>query len=551
MNMVEAPLLRATPSPQLNEAVATCSEGDSDHILRDTLSTPSLDELQERCTTLLKEVQVFADHLKEKKLEHTVELAPIRNAVLSELNTLNKYASKPETDQLIHSLRSSNLFFYEAVWTTAKRSSGVVNFSKRIHWKAIPGQKTDSRIGGISPRGKSKNGTTKKRRDWSVMVDIIAENGAEWVRVSTISESRLLFQLARMGWDRGDQSSDTEEEEETAVKAPVREEDGSDDDNDHDEISILRMAEELATASVATRIRYKHPRVHFVLPKIYEGKIAEIDSIIKDMRSTGALVETANTLIHLPVPKLESSLVNMTINELAHLSQTLNLDCTVLLALVSDLSHARIVEEPWFQKISAIWLQHQIQNEEKVKLLTSTLYPVLSARPLVCTKEAAKRMREIVDTIGTETEKRRMSILMGDEGPLQELLSEEWAKLSAYTTPSGFKKPIKIVDQDNHGDLHPSFCRRLAEKVADQLTPINQSVFLYGWRSGCTTLTSNRVVRQIETIIEENRGDGEEHVVGPSVWLCKTSRSLVGKEKDRKVPDGFESRQARRNGGDG
>ncbi len=546
--MVDAASLHTSPPQQLKETSDPCSDGDGDHL---PLSTPTIDELQERCRTLLKEVQVFAEYLKEQKLEHAVELAPIRNAVQSELNTLHKYASKPETDQLLHSLRSSNLFFYEAVWTTAKRSSGVVNFSKRIHWKTIPGKNTDSRIGNISPHGHSKNETTKKRRGWSVMVDIIAENGAEWIRVSTISESRLLFQLARMGWDRGDRSSDTEEEEEAAVTASLHGEDSSENDDEHDEISILRVAEELATASKATRIRYKHPRVHFVLPKIYEGKIAEVDNIIKDMRSTGALVETANTLVHLLVPTLESSLANMTIDEFAHLSQTLNLDCTVLLALVSDLSHARIVEEPWFQKMSATWLQHQIQNEEKVKLLTSTLYPVLSARPLVCTKEAAKRMREIVDTIGTDTEKRRMSILMGDQGLLQELLTEEWAKLSAYTTPSGFKMPIEIVDQDNHGDLHPSFCPRLAEKVADQLTPINQSVFLYGWRSGCTTLTSNRVVRQIETIIEENRGDGEEHVVGPSVWLCKTSRSLVGKEKDRKVPAGFESRQAKRSGGDG
>ena len=73
----------------------------------------------------------------------------------------------------------------------------------------------------------------------------------------------------------------------------------------------------------------------------------------------------------------------------------------------------------------------------------------------------------------------------------------------------------------------------VAQNVAKNLSSINQSVFMYGWYTGMTTISSNRTVaKDIETSIEANRTREDEK--GPDVWLCPTARSLVGKEKTRR-----------------
>jgi hypothetical protein len=75
----------------------------------------------------------------------------------------------------------------------------------------------------------------------------------------------------------------------------------------------------------------------------------------------------------------------------------------------------------------------------------------------------------------------------------------------------------------------------VSRKVAKILSDINYSVFMYGWSTAVTTISSNRtVVKQIETTIEEHR-NGDERLEGPPVWVCDTARSLAGKDKDRKM----------------
>lgn len=72
----------------------------------------------------------------------------------------------------------------------------------------------------------------------------------------------------------------------------------------------------------------------------------------------------------------------------------------------------------------------------------------------------------------------------------------------------------------------------MAENVSEVLRGVNPSVFFFGWWSGLTTISSNRTVaKEIQKTIEENR-IGDE--VGPNIWLAPASRSLVGKEKERR-----------------
>lgn len=171
---------------------------------------------------------------------------------------------------------------------------------------------------------------------------------------------------------------------------------------------------------------------------------------------------------------------------------------------------------------------------------------------MVCTAEAATRMREIVEQIGTETERIRAKLLLNDEdaGNMdashscsnQPLLSL-FAAHSEYPVPPDLRLPITIKSASTTELLQ--HLPPIAQKVAEELSAINRSVFLYGWAKGITTMSSNRAVSKVvEGIVsgELTKHDGLEGglakvrapVAGPEVWICGTARSLVGKEKMRR-----------------
>jgi len=372
-------------------------------------------------------------------------------------------------------------------------------------------------------------------------VDIVAQNGEEWVKVSTVTETRLLFERAKAGWEDAGSSSGSERAGEDASEGSGVEE----------AVGLVKLAEDLRRASMAVRVRYRHPQVRFVLPKIREGDVPEVDDIIEGIRRTGAIVQCQNDL-EPPTDTVPAaaeaprSPTSISVNGFTHplhatfhsllpnpsstFTPTLNIDCTILLALVSDLSHGAIEPEPWFHRA----IKRQIDLEAKEPVLPSSLWPAMGSRDLVCTAEAATRMREIVDLIGTEAERVRTRLLMGDgedEGKrTREELVNAFAGVSEHEVPKEWRLPIRVVAKE---DVRLEGLPAVAKKVAERLTAINRSVFLYGWASGWTTITSNRTVAKlIESVVEENRTSEEDR--GPDLWLCPTARSLVGKEKGRR-----------------
>lgn len=450
-------------------------------------------------------------------------------------------SADPAAERTIHTLRSSNLPFYTAVWDAAKGSASLVTFNKRFYWDTPP-----TRI--------SKRTCGPKKH--CALVDIVAQGGEEWIKVSTITETRLLFDLAKAGWEGADSSSNSDGEEDGIVvtngnyinRSPTSNA-SNDSDEDSGQIELLRLASDLQRASRAVRIRYKHPHVRFVLPKISEGHTPEIDNTLTSIRATGATVQCGPSppqqpngssssprdhLLHNIFPRLIP-------NPHAPLTSTLNIDCTILLALVSDLSHQSTAPEPWFHAA----IRRQIDLEAKEQLLPSVLWPAMGGRDLVCTEEAAARMREIVNSIGTGEERQRTCLLLGDEATNPSTTRQKFQELSKYSIPSDWNIPIRIVQASiDLEQLDP-----LKKSVAKQLTAINQSVFLYGWLLGITTVSSNRTVaRLVEGIVEgvmegagaeedgggNQDGQGEDECTGPEIWLCETARSLVGKEKGRR-----------------
>ncbi|MCJ1371999.1 hypothetical protein MMC20_003220 [Loxospora ochrophaea] len=545
-------------------------------------SITKVEELLEKCHNLLSEIEQFQSFLVEQKKESAVELRQLRNSVNSELKSLEKLSTAdPSAERTIHALRSSNLPFYTAVWNTAKSCTGLITFFKRFYWQGPPAEILDK---------------AQKPEKRCALVDIVAQNGEEWIKVSTVTEARLLFEKAKAHWEDASSSPEESDEEEkekeemndelvaaisplnhnhnflptTALKESSKQNPNNDPNH---KLELLTVAHDLRLASLATRIRYKHPTIRFVLPKVSSGTSPEIDSIITSIRNTGVIVHCANNppphsspLIPIPLPTLFPSLLP---SPFPPLTPTLNLDCTILLALVSDLSHippttilsssSSSSQTPTTTTTPPTLhpsLLRQLTLETSSPLLPTTLYPALSSRHLVCTSPAATRMREITAQIGTPSEQARAELIFSSPSPLSS---------SASTLTTHLRLPIRIVPASDSATT-PLLLSRLppvAKSVAAKLSPINQSVFLYGWAEGIATVSSNRgVVRVVEECVGREGGEEEEEeeeeedqegakgkeesiknrddrgpIVepGPAVWLVEVARSLVGREKGRRV----------------
>jgi hypothetical protein len=471
----------------------------------------TIQDLIGRCTTMYDEVETYVAAViakqKQTRFQHHVEYRNLRDLFKNELAFLNKVANtKMDEEKARHFIVSSNLLYYEALWGAAKRTSGLQAFRKYFYWDKR-GRNTTKGKGGAS-RGKT-----------NALVDIVADEGAEWLRVSTLSEKRLLFDLAKLGW-----MNDSDSDDEMTDARPMTDDDG----DDEDQVDIVKHARQLARAARANPIRGRPPKVHFVLTRIVAGKTKEIDSLLDKIRATGATVQCAHDIP--PAPPLEVVLPNLLVDRSRALSDTLNIDCTILMALISDISHRDCPILDWYPGE----VRAQIQEEAEENLLPTHLYPAIASHSMVTTEEAADQMYVIVQTLATDAEKARADLLLGrgDYATKScEQLVLEWQAMSDHATPEGFKLPIRVVSSNMN-----TITERLpavAATLFNELGELNRAIFLYGWAEGLTTLSANRGrTRQIETVLnEQGLEEGED---GPHIWLCGESRSLIAKHGRRK-----------------
>ncbi|KAK6432858.1 hypothetical protein LTR95_010970 [Oleoguttula sp. CCFEE 5521] len=472
----------------------------------------ALSDLTRRADALLADLAAFKDYLKTVKQESSVEMAHFRGTVQSELSMLGRLATQPDSEAARHVARSSNLPFLETVWNVAKASKDMVALQKRIYFDPSATKGYDANSGQATI-----NGRPKRSRHNSTIVDVIANGGRSWTKVSLVTNNRIVFDLAKQGWCSG--GSDSEDEE---FNPP-------DQDDDHD-IPLVKVARELATAAKTLRIRTQHPAVTLILPRLEPDGRPEIEAIVKECRSLGVrIIHGKDVPSHQPVDDVVSSMMS---DPFDTFTDEINVDCTLLLALVSEFSHAKVRQEPWFHKA----LNRQVEIEDNENLLPSLLYPAMRNRRLVSTTEAVERMREIVLTIGTPSERARSAILLGeDPSKSPQQLIDEMQQWSAYEVPSTWLLPIKVVDAGENAIA--AGLPEVAHQVLHGQTSINKSVFLYGWSHGITTITSNRtVVKEIENRL--NKYEDLDDATWPRIWLCPTARSLVGKEKRGAKKDG-------------
>ncbi|OQE27393.1 hypothetical protein PENSTE_c004G01133 [Penicillium steckii] len=507
-------------------------------------------ELHGKCLNLLGEIDELQSLLnKTLRNPQLVEVRQFRSNVNSEFRMLQRLEEQMRAsndsnggeltsdaeNKFIHALRSSNLPFYQAVWNIARGScSGLVAMGKRFYWDRAA-QPLEDKI-KQNGEGSWEKKRPSKKKSKGVFVDIVADDGDEWVKVSTISESRVLFDMAKKGWEKDSEDEFSDEDGDGPRKRTVlRNFNGENpkedsDDEDDDELELIKLARDLRKAADASRVRYKHPRLRIVLPKIEEGSVDEIDDVLTEMRSYGIKVECQGSQ---PASTTQPELARLLPQPFKNFTSAVNIDCTLLLAIVSDLSH--------FEEIPIMPHLHraivrQIEVEKEQPLLPTELWPAMGNRELLCTKEAAKRMCEIVNTIGTETEKQRMELVMGNTSASQldqESTIQKFQSLSDWQVPRDWALPVRIVDAQPAIDAAKKEGKlpSVADEVARDLSDINNSVFMYGWATGLTTISSNRTIdKQIEVTIENSRKLDDDSLEGPQVWICDTARSLVGKD---------------------
>ncbi|KAF7865424.1 hypothetical protein EAF04_006400 [Stromatinia cepivora] len=466
-------------------------------------SERSVTELLQRSKDLMTELEQFKACLKERKQDKMVELRHFSTNLQSEIKSLTRLANlDPENEKVAHTISSSNFPFYSAVWNTAKGCKGITALRKRFFWST--GQSLlKSKRGDLSAQKNIK----------SVEVDIVAGEDLEWVKVNTITARRMIFDLAKAGWAEDDS---TDDEDDDAVRL----------DTEDEPEGLLKQAKLLVEASKLARSKYRHPSIRMVLPRITRDCPKQVANVLKEIRALGITVQ-----IYEDIPtslEISKVLQRMIADPFENFSETLNVDCTMIFAFISDLSHGRVEPKDWHHR----FLIKQMEMESQDQLLPSIVWPACGSRKLVCTREAVERAQEIIDTIGTDTEKQRMDLIFGFNHELtRDQLAEEFQELSEYSIPSEWQLPIAVIDVDTSNIV--SELPIVANDVSNVLTGVNQSVFLYGWASGLTTISSNRVVaKEIEATIEANRGSMD--VQGPEIWLSPMARSLVGKEKQRR-----------------
>ncbi|KAI7785326.1 hypothetical protein LA080_007611 [Diaporthe eres] len=427
-------------------------------------------------------------------------------------------------------IQGCGLNSHQEQWDAIKRTHGLMAFRRRFSGNS------------------TKLGTT---------VDAVVENGTEWVKVSVVTEKKLIYQMAQEGWNPDD-STDEESDE---------------SDGENTGIGLVKTASQLIKAARSNRCNTRIPRVRLVLPNLTEGRVEAIDKLLGRIRYLGAskrregdveiLVDCSNSkFLETPIPALEISFANMFRDtNLDRLTPTVNLELTILLSLASDIAHAEIEPKEWY---SMQTMSHLEDEAHAPGARLKVVYSALRGRRLECTYEVAREFCNIVDDLGTETTKARAALMFGwkdvqegiqvlRHGQIPRLnssgetavttgdqpnhaepknLVEAWRKLSIYPVPEDLQFPVRVIGEDIFDDKdYASLIRNgklppVASKVWEKLDrPYNRSCHLWGWMRDITTVSANSLnTRLVDATVDKGRTNALE--VGPRMYLTSLAISL-------------------------
>ena len=198
------------------------------------------------------------------------------------------------------------------MWVTAKSSDKLRSILTHVH----NGNSGPS----LHPDGKNP----------TVQVEIVAQDGLKWIKLSTITANRLMLELAKAGWE-GDREGDQSEQEEDQScyewnKSVIL------------QVPLMQSAQHLVSAAKRTWVDYQHPKVVFQLQNVYLNVAPyPVRQLLEGLTEIGVTVQCADdikaSLASQSTPSVEELIHNLQHqrDSYADLTNTINLDCTVWL----------------------------------------------------------------------------------------------------------------------------------------------------------------------------------------------------------------------------
>lgn len=401
---------------------------------------------------------------------------------------------------------------HQAQWDAIKRTHGLLAFRRRFSGKG----------GKLGPT-----------------IDAVVQNGTEWIKVSIVTEKKLLYQMAQEGWHPEDSDDD---------------EDSDDSDDEDSGIAIIKTTKQLVRAARLNRCNTRTPQIRLVLPNIAARRLDAIDKILNRTRRLGRsnkgeadvhiTIDCADSaFLQQPIPPLDQAFAHMfrDTNQ-DRLTSTLNLELTIILSLVSDIAHSEIEPQPWFSRQTLSILEDE-SHAPGVRL--KSVYEALRGRRLECTQEVAREVRNVVNDLATETTKTRTCIFFGRESMLEgfdaprkpptacanghgqsDIIHDDSGreaqrvslvsglqKLSQYPVPEDLQLPIQVVGEDefNHREYATLIEAGKLPPVAEQVwvkldRSYNRSCHLWGWLQDITTISANNLnARLIDATVDKVR----------------------------------------------
>ncbi|KAF3760712.1 hypothetical protein M406DRAFT_267603 [Cryphonectria parasitica EP155] len=411
--------------------------------------------------------------------------------------------------------RSSNVHAVELHWNIVKRCRHLVSVNQQLP-KAAGQAVSTAKTSRTSGKAETVKGL--------ICVHAVVDGGAEWIRIITKDQKRLLIEMAEGGWDWG---SDGEAND-------------NDDDNDsalYEDVATLRQTKEIIDVARSKWHNYRHPRIRIILTRVKEGQNEEIDRLIGKLRGIGGsdinvkvYCAESNWVTNKPPVPVDTAISNLLPQE-EDVGETILLDTSVLIALVSDICHTKVAKMPWMERD----LQTHIEDENKGNnFIPSLAASRLRGKKLICTKQAIAHFTDITRTIGSPTEVERARVLL--EG-----VSANLQKLSIHHISDDLMLPLHVLPGEETALCAESLVRdgvlpEVALEVDKHLESVagNRATHLYGWASGLTVVTSNRaltskIVRTVEASL------AEDYEGGPRICALPYNRALVtcGPSPDR------------------
>lgn len=406
-------------------------------------------------------------------------------------------------------------------WDILKRCRSLVAMNHNFSGSSSVLRK--EQVAKMDANSKEKHLMHKTLKDQSKVEVHVVDWGGEWVDVRPLTEDRLLRQMNDCGWGWGDhEPGDRVDEDEWA------------------DVPLAKQFKRLVAAAKLNRHEYRFPRIRVILHNMtrqHTDVSIFLDQMLHLDESVEVTIDDASSpFLKAPLPPADTAIDNLIGNELENLTSTLNLDHTILIDLISDISHFDLEPQPW----QASTTQAQILEEKRHGgLMAPTLYPLLKDRTLVCTREGAEHFHEVLRTVGTDTEKERGRLLVPWDDATRSMTPEairaRFCSLSVHPPPDDVQLPIQIADREwNSASIEAAVAEGSLPAVAldvarkSNLKGSKLSIYTYGWLTGFVTLTSNKEVRgQIRTWLEANRRSDDD--LGPRIWRVDVTRNLLAK----------------------